>query len=59
MKLQVFPTDLSTTGFGIPIDLQKIIWNFIKQHNTAKIIKVAFAVIMGDKGTHRQSSTQS
>ena len=53
MKLQVFPTDLSTTGLGMPIDVQKIIWNFIKQHNTAKIVKVAFAVIMGDNETHR------
>ena len=50
MKLQAFPYDLSTTGMSelvIP-ELWSCIWGFLKEHNTAKIIKVAFKVIRDD-----------
>ena len=44
---------LSTSGISktVPSDLCKIIWSFVKEHKTAKIIKAADYVLIGSANT--------
>ena len=40
-----FATQLSTSGIGkVPSVLSKLIWSFVMEHSTAKIVKAAKAV---------------